>query len=480
MQAHVDALDRLREALRWFVAAHELLLLHVSTGAELRLAALAQIAEAQHDAGARAAVLISTIPAEDSAEDWSARIEELAEGFSMIAEAAAQAKPAVALRPPYLGGNSGLEGFIVALARYADALAPAFSGMILTLAPQGITQPDAWVSDLRRLFGDQRLKKVRFIVVEPEPLPALPLALELGGLGERVDIRIDPRANVDLLRTMVAGMRSAPRGADGYRMAGMAGPREAPPPRKGTSAAAPARVAEELTEAGANPALADAQVMQALRVEALSASLAMAEGRAQDAVQFQGNARDIAERAGLVREAALMNLMLGGYLVQGGALAAALDVFRRSATRAREAGLPDLEAQSQMAVAGVLLANNRPFDAADAYAAGARAAEVLPSKSLAIECNRMIGQILLAQGREAEAATAWQRALSLAENAPKEERALSSAPIAAKELAAMYRRHGLVVQAESLEAQLASWQAAADTTIETVPPTEGPAPTESG
>ena len=474
MQAYVEPLDRLREALRWFVAVHELLLLHVSTGAELRVPALAQIAEAQHDAGDGAAIFVSTVPAENSAEDWDARIDELGEGFTLIAEEAAKATPAVTLKAPNRSSSSGLDGFIIALARYADALAPAFGGIILALAPEGITQPDAWLADLRRLFSDTRLKKVRFILVELEPMPALPLAVELGGLGERVDIRVDPKASQQMLRVMVAGMRSAPRGADGYRMAGMAGPKEAPPPRRKAQPAAPAVAAEELQQAGANPVLAQPEVMQALRVEALSASLAMSEGRPQEAVQFQVKARDIADRAGLVRETTLMDLMLGGYLVQGGALGPALDVFRRSATRARELALPDLEAQAQMATGGVLLANGRPFDAAEAYAAGARAAEPLPSKSIAIECNRMIGQILLAQGREAEAVTAWQRALQLADAAPKEERALSSAPVAAKDLAAVYRRHGLSAQADSLEAQIAAWQAAAMQTPDTVPPTEVP------
>lgn len=466
MQAYVEPLDRLREALRWFTNVRELLMLHVTTGHDLRIAAVHQIAQAQHDAGRSAAIFVSTVPAEKSAEDWTARIEELGETFGIVAEEAAKAEPPVLLRAPRLGSESGYTGFVTALAQYADALAPAFGGIILALAPQAITEPDAWTSDLRRLLGESRLKKVRFILVETEPTPALPLALELGGLGDRVDVRVNPKAQQQRLRVMVAGMRTAPVGADGYRLAGMAGPKEAPPPRRRQSPPLPAEAAAELTKAGVNPAFAQKDVMQALRVEALSASLAQSEGRSADAIQFQVKARDIAEQAGLRREATLMELMLGGYLLQGGGPGPALDVFQRTVQRAKQLGQPDLEAQAQMATGGALLGAGRPFDAAAAYSAGAQAAEAGGSKSLAIECYRMLGQVLLAQGQEKEATTAWQRALAVAGDTPKEERAMSSASLAATSLSEVYRRHGLLPQANALDQQVASWQAAVEPATE--------------
>lgn len=467
MRAYAEPLDRLHEALRWFVAVPELLLLHVTTGPELRMSAISAMLEAQRQPGNTAAVFALATPAENGAEDWSARSEELAESFAVLAEEAAKAKPPLTLRAPGKGSATGFESFVRALAMSVDAVVPAFQSVILVFSPEGITDASAWQFDLRRLISDPRLKKVRYILLESEPAPGLALSTELGGLSERVDIRVDPSASREMLRAMVAGMRTAPRDADGYRLAGMAGPKCAPPQRRGKSRPPEAEAAAQLSAAGVNPALAS-DAMQALRVEALSASLALQDGRPQEAVQFQVKARDLAQQAGLAREATLMDLMLGSYLLQGGAVRPALEVFQRVAQRAHELALLDLEAQAQMAAGGALLMLQRAFEAADVYTRGAQVAEAQGSKTIAIECYRMVGQILLGQGRETEAATAWNRALVVANAAPVEERVLSSAPLAAKDLAMVYRRHGMYAQAGALDAQIASWQANATAASVTV------------
>jgi tetratricopeptide (TPR) repeat protein len=242
----------------------------------------------------------------------------------------------------------------------------------------------------------------------------------------------------------------------------MAGPREAPPRRWNRAALPPEQAAAELQGVGMNPGFASPDAMQALRIEALSASLAQQEGRPQDAIQHQLRAKEVAENAGLKREATLMQLMLGSYLLQSAGPLQALGIFDQVAKRAKTEGHADLEVQSHMSRGGALLMAQRPFEAAQAYREGAVVAEQQPSKALAIECNRMIGQILLGTGNEKEAAAAWQRALAFAEGADPLERGTTSAPVAARDLAALYRRHGLDQQADALEAQIQRWESEAE------------------
>jgi hypothetical protein len=111
-----------------------------------------------------------------------------------------------------------------------------------------------------------------------------------------------------------------------------------------------------------------------------------------------------------------------------------------------------------MASGGVLLAQGRPHDAAAAYTKGGQVAEAAKARPIAIECFRMVGQILASLGNEVEAGTALHRALGIAKDGEPLDRATSSAPVAARDLAAIYRKGGLTTQAESLEAEAAKWQ----------------------
>jgi len=461
MEAYRKPLDRLRESLRWFIAARELLLMHVHTGPELRQPALQRIAESQAQPENRAAIFVFTTPAEADEGEWLERGEELLASFQILREAAAAAVPSKVLTEPKTPFAPGLVGFVAALRATADAVAPACQGLIAVLAPEGITDVARWSTQLQQLMSDDSLLlKVRFIVVELDPAPGLAPAIELAGLAERVDIRLDPADSRKFLHRLLEGMKSAPPGAEPIRIAGMAGPKEAPPPRAGKVAPSPELAAQELEAAGLNGALAQAEVVKALRVETMSASLALQEGRASDAVRHQTQARDVAEHAGLKREATLFNLMLGGYLLQGGAPQQAHIVFDETAERAKVEGFTDLEAQSHMARGGVLMLERKPYDAAQAYRQGALVAETQPSKMLAIECYRTVGQILIGLGHENEATSAWLRAIALAEAADPLERVASSAPIAAKDLAAVYRKNGLHSDARALDEQVKRWEQA--------------------
>jgi hypothetical protein len=61
-------------------------------------------------------------------------------------------------------------------------------------------------------------------------------------------------------------------------------------------------------------------------------------------------------------------------------------------------------------------------------------------------------------GEEQLAVRALRRALELADETPAVERIGSSAPVAARDLAALYEKRGLSVQARSLLDQAQAWE----------------------
>jgi tetratricopeptide (TPR) repeat protein len=176
-------------------------------------------------------------------------------------------------------------------------------------------------------------------------------------------------------------------------------------------------------------------------------------------VQEQREARDMCLKAELKREAVTMELVLGGYVLQAKQPAQALEVFRDARTRAEAHHLLNLAVQAQLAQASTLLVLQRSEEAALAYAEAGKLGMAAASPVLAIEGYRMCGQLLAGVGKVKEATSAWKQALEVADKAPEDERRASSAPEAARQLAALCRKHGLKVQAESLEAQAAALEA---------------------
>jgi tetratricopeptide (TPR) repeat protein len=252
-------------------------------------------------------------------------------------------------------------------------------------------------------------------------------------------------------------MAAAPEGVTGARLTGAAGPREAPPARRNKPASSSTTRARELArDAGVPEALADSALMQRLRVLVMSAAQAMREGRRLDAVRQQRAACDVCLHAELPREALVMQLVLGGYVLQAGSPERAVEIVRDARRAAEARGLLDLATQAELAAGAGLLAMNRPDEAATAYAEAGQLGTTAGAPVLAIEGYRMAGQLMISRGRPELAGKAWLRAIEAAEKAAPSERRSSSAPDAARALAALCRKHKLVLQAESLEVQAAA------------------------
>jgi hypothetical protein len=476
MKAYLEPLDRLKESVRWFVAVRELRLLHVHTSQDFWLASLEKIQAAQLSPHNRSPFVFIGTPVEAGDPGWLARIGEFEENFAALQADAAKADPPVPLPSlRFRSGNTALEQFAARLRAAAEGMPSPYKGLIVVLAPTVVADPGTWLRDLRLLMNSPALGNVRWILQESGDGPGSALATELGPFAERAQVFVEDKRSQATLAAMVAGMKTAPMGADSQRLAGMAGPRVAPPPRANHRPPDPEAQKAALLAAGVNPALGDVALMHQLRIAVLDAALAFREGRLNDAAQSQTRARDICAAAGLVKESSLMELVLGAYVLQAGAPDYALQIFEAGIQRAEQAGTPLPQVQGHLARGGTLLSVQRPWQAAQAYARAGELAEQHQLGVFAIESYRMVGHILLQQKQEQQAAAAWLRAVNVATEIPNQDRAGSSALVTARELAGIYRRAGVIPQAVALEEQAQHWELEA--AVAALPK---PAPTEDG
>jgi tetratricopeptide (TPR) repeat protein len=331
---------------------------------------------------------------------------------------------------------------------------------VVVLAPGVVTDPAAWLSAVRQLVTAARLDPLRWVVLDCTQADPAPLTEGLERRFEQVDATPDPKAALQLLNGLIAGMKAAPAGCGAQRLSGMPGPADAPPRRKGQAPDNPSAALDKLSDNGL-AGLADAPLMQHLRIVTLEAASAFADGDPSSGIRHQTDARDLCVEAGLLELASVFELSLGAHLLQAGAPEQSLTVFDQAAERARSAGAPQVVVQALMARAGALMLLQRPLDAAAAYASGgAFAAEHAGVPALlTIECWRMQGQIFMGLGRQDDATQALRRALAVATDAPTVERVGSSAPLAARDLAALYASHGLSAQSNALLEQAERWDA---------------------
>jgi tetratricopeptide (TPR) repeat protein len=461
MDAILKPIERVQDAITWFLAATEQRVLYVQASEALRLPIVAKLASLEAHPRCRRAVVVLEAGVEPDDDGWATRAEELEQALAQARERAAAADPPLAIRPlgPLVGASTPGAAFARLLRAALDAVQPPLEGLLVVLAPAWVNDADLWRGSLAPLLSRPELAGARFVVVDPEDGPARPVAQQMGPRAELVDGRIDDGAVKKAMSTMVAAMASAPAGADAARAAGLAGPREAPPRRLKAPAPLTAEQRQRaMAEVGLAPAYAQPDVMQRIRVAVMQAAEAMGQGRAVDAVRLQREARDLAAQAGLVREPVLFEIMMGAYALQGGAPQHALGAFDSAAALAEQRNLPELGAQALLAKGGALLTLKNPDQAAVAYAeagrvAGARAA------ALAIEGYRMSGTLLAGMRRDQQAIAVWQRALEIAGGMPPEDRKATTAADVARALAGACRKHGLRAQAEALEAQAAALEA---------------------
>ena len=137
--------------------------------------------------------------------------------------------------------------------------------------------------------------------------------------------------------------------------------------------------------------------------------------------------------------------------MQGHAPDTAAAIFREARADAEAQKAPELAAQAQIALAAGLFAAKKTEEAALAYAEAGQLAAASGARMLAVEAYRMCGQLVAAQGDFPHAGQAFWRAIEIASDGEPEEWRLSSAPEAARALAALFRNHDRPETAECLE-----------------------------
>lgn len=459
MDSIARPLTRLVQAVQWFVIAREVRLLHVVTESSLRLAALEHIAAGEHHGDNNAPFFVLETPTEEGEDGWEGRGEELRADYEELRTLLDKAGEGVTMPAIWAAPRAGssLERFCMEVSEALAHLTSPFEGLVLVLAPVWVRQPQRWVAGMRELLGRPELSRVRFVILEADGAHCEALARELADRAERVEFSADERAVQQDMAELIEAMSTAPVGTTGARLTGAAGPSAAPPPRPRSPRPLSAQQREVLAQqVGVAPALLDPGFQQTLRLKVLSAAQALREGRASQAVEEQRQARDLCREASLVREAVVMDLVLGGYVLQTMQPEQALQIFHEACQRAESNQLYELAVQARLAKASTLLVLGHQEEAALVYCEAGQLAARLTSPVLAIEGYRMCGQLWAAAGKLPEATTAWRRALELASKASPEEQRASSAPEAARQLAALCRHHGLQLQAEALEAQAAS------------------------
>lgn len=446
MQSFSDPLNLLHDDASWFARAHEIRLWVVRHDESLRGPVLTLLPKLEFHADNHSAWPVLPDPHTKTDRGWQPRANRLAEDWQRrvkaFAEAGIEQGPVSAVRHP-----RGLEAFRLTAAAIGQAMAAPLRGVVMVLAPTHVDEPAVLESALTELMGDPSLLHFRWV-----------LALDLDVSPPRVLIEaLGPeRALTTVCRVDEAKQKrdlAAMLGGEDPTRFGMAGPVGVTPPRRvGDPPPLPKEQRDAaLRAAGIEPALID-QAPE-IRKKLLQASIAMKEGRGLEAVERQREARDLSATVGKPELWVILQVTLASYLSGTGQRGLAKRELGLAIERARAEQLGRLEAQSHLALGMLHALDREPGDAIRAYTEAARVAERASEPVLAIEAWRTAGQLAAAHGQDPAAASALQQALSSASDLPSADVKASSAPEAARQLAAIYERRGMTAQAASLHVQ---------------------------
>ncbi|MCB9660853.1 MAG: hypothetical protein H6726_24620 [Sandaracinaceae bacterium] len=462
MDSILKPIERLAEDLKWFVANTDLKAIHVAASADLRAVVLNQIEQAEMFPRNNALFLSSDAPGGDDAS-WDARRQALMEAFEEVRNVAVG--PAGEQPVPF-GSLPELDPRTAPLTRFGvqvrdvarAAVVPGspMTGVVIVLCPTDWGAAPKWSEGVSAL-ARQEIAHVRWVVLEGPTAPSrAALSTALGAALLTSDAVLDPAGQREDLRAMIGALAAAPPGVVGPQAVGMPGPRCAPPRRKREPAPPqPGELEKVLRDAGVPEGYADDAGLRQLRLHMMSAGLAFGEGDHLTGIREQRAARDQAIALGLLTESVVLEQMLGAFTLQAGFSEQAREVFENAYGRAEELGLARQMVLARISVASTWMLQRKPSVAIVQYTEAGRLAAEHGETIMAIEGYRIAGELLAMERRDHEAAQLWQLALQVAEAGEALPVSMSSAPHAARALAALCRSKGLVVQAESLEAQAA-------------------------
>lgn len=459
MDSLCKPLERVAEAVEHFVRTPTLKCLYVATTQILRRSVLQHITAAELYEFNTTPFFVFEAATEPGDDGWAVRSDEFRDQWDMLREMVSPD----AMDPlwPEQGPKTPLARFGLELARAAESIQQPATGLTIVLSPVWVSDAETWCRSLTVLLNERSLSRIRFIVVETDTKHGAELVETHRSLMEYVDACVDTRAITGEDRARLEAMKSVPAGATGARVGGAAGP-DLPPPRRRNqpSPLSHDQAAVKARELGIPAAYLQPDVMHRLHTMLTSAALAARDGKLSEAVRYQREARDFCIAHDMHRESIVNELVLGSYLLQSGNADKALETYRDARRRADAHNLCEQSVLAQMAVGSCLMVLGLHDEAASAYAEAGNLGIEGKSVALAIESFRMCGQIAASRGHIEEAGMAFRRALAVADANPHEAGG-SSAPEAARQLAALCRKYGMSAQADALEAQAAALECAA-------------------
>jgi len=452
MQSVSDPLNRLIEEAAWFARAHEVRLLVARLSGDLRKTALQLLLGLEcHADNFSPWVLLEDghTPADDG---WQARASRLAADWEKRREAFSKEGVAlpvvevVVLDPPPHGVSPGLASFLTTVAAEVGALRAPLRGLVLVVAPTVVGDPAVFEEQLGAVLGQAGLEPCRVVLVLDIDVPRPEKLLEV--LGDRAvacDCTVDPDQQDRDVQALIQGGEGASPAASGA-----AWPRGVVPPRR---VDAPPELSREqrdeaLRMSGVKPEFID----QAPRLKdlVLGAALAMKQGHGPDAVRLQREARDLCHELELHEMKVICQTSLASYLSGLGQRGAAIRELEDAAQYAERHELKVQTPQAFLALGLVQALDGRFPEAAAAYSRAARTAFDAGIVVLAIEGWRLAGQIALQSGNESSGVSCLREAIRVALDAEPDAVKVSSAPEAARRLAALCRQRGLLAQSASL------------------------------
>lgn len=461
MRAVEQALEELEERARWFARAKEVRLFHVATSGDLFALALdVLVAQAAHPDN-RAPFVVLDEPYELRDDGWRARAESVVRQHAAARETLA--KDGVLVPEPVraAASDTGLATFATALRSVSLTWPQPLSGLVVILAPARIEKPAALEQELSFLVAASALADVRWVLLEATDA-RFTLATQLGAAGSTARCVASLDARREDLAAHIDALGAATIGGASWARAGAAWPRGVSPPApERPKLVGPAtEVIDPMTHhTGAMPLVGE-KGWQLLELAVLRATLAFSEGRHAQAVQLQALAKDLCARSHFFREAALMEMILGTYRAAAKQTDQAIATYESARDHAVKERWHELAAQAELAIGALLVQRERLPDAAAAYTRAARIAREHDATPLAVEALRMAGHVAADAGLLEQATRTWLDAIALVEDAPPTDASRTSAPEAARALAALCRKHGLTQQAVGLESRAAELEAA--------------------
>lgn len=446
MESFAKPLRRLEDDAAWFARATELRLLHVTCSSDLRATALkvlGGVIEFHPDNRSPVIVLEDAwttaepgwgVRAQRMVEHWEGRVRVLAEEGIELGSLSGQ-RPASA---DPLGAFGGWLHLIL------QAVREPLHGVVLVLAPARVEEPETFEREVRELMRRSELAAARWVIMDVQEAALEGLHEELGERAMRCECVRDDAAFAQDLNAL---MTSVDPEMPGPAKAGAAWPRGViPPPRPGEPPPPSEEEQEamdlELAAAGANPALAGEQGVR-MQQYMIAAAVHLKQGNRPQAVECQAHACRIAYDSGAQREALVQHLVLAGYKLAASMEAEAWTDYTSASQRAEEWSCHLEHAQANLALALMEARHGRHAEAAAHYGAAAEAARQADATGLAIESWRLAGQMAAEADLDERAAECFHRAIELAEGAEPEVAKSSSAPEAARQLAARLRHRGL-------------------------------------